>query len=30
MTAVKAEVSITFAVKSTSEFVLLTGDVPSA
>ena len=30
MTAVKAEVSISFAVKSTSEFVLLTGDVPQS
>lgn len=30
MTAVKAEVSISFAVKSTSEFVLLTGDIPES
>lgn len=30
MLAVKAEVSISFAVKSTSEFILFTGDTPSA
>ena len=30
MIAVKCEATVSFAVKSTSEFVLLTGDVPSA